>query len=128
MNLNEQYIHPQLAAALLYAQAKGKYTDPFTKLSVTSSSLSHIKTGRTSTCRQSVAIEFETHEPYQTACFRMDVDLCDKDAHIQMIGKGFHDIYVFPSDADALELWLVQFKFYLRSEFAKDNTKDNTND
>jgi len=121
-NVSNEYIAPQLAAALLYAQARDNFKAPFTRLTMSSSSHSYNKNGKAYTCTQSFQIQFESPEPYQASSYRMDVDLCDKQGHVQMKGKGMDDIYVFPSDADALELWLVQFKFYLRSQFAKDNT------
>jgi hypothetical protein len=124
MQLINTYVHPQDIAKRAYHHFRGQFNQHFTNMSISSSSYSHNQNGKSRTCTQICTVELERKEPYQLCTFRMDVDMAGSQANIQIIGAGVHDVYVFPSDADALELWLIQFRCHLRKEFNKDNNND----
>ncbi|CAB4144960.1 hypothetical protein UFOVP657_14 [uncultured Caudovirales phage] len=124
MQLINTYVHPQDIAKRAYQHFRGQFNQHFTNMQISSSSYSYNKQGVAKTCTQICTVELERLEPYQACTFRMDVDMAGDQANIQIIGSGVHDLYVFPSDADALELWLIQFKTHLRKEFSKDNNND----
>ena len=124
MQLSNHYVHPQDVARKTYQHFRGQFNQHFTDMSMSSSSYSYNKNGKAKTCTQICTIELGQSEPYQSCTFRMDVDMIGDQANIQIIGSGIHDVHVFPSDADALELWLIQFKCHLRKEFSKDQNND----
>jgi hypothetical protein len=125
MTLSNEYITPQFAAETLYEFVRKPWTHAFTRMGMSMSSRSFDKPRQSLTCTQTCRIEFETFEPYQAHVIRIDVDLCGKEGQVTVHGAGIHSQYVFPSDADTLELWLIQFRCFLRKEFSKDK---NNND
>jgi len=124
MQLINTYVHPQDIAKKAYHHFREQFNQHFDFMSISSSSYSANSHGRAKTCTQICTVELERKDPYQSCRFRMDVDIAGTDANIQIIGSGVHDLYIFPSDADALELWLIQFKCHLRKEFSKDQNND----
>lgn len=124
MNLSNQYIAPQEAATLVYGYLRGRFDHPFDSMSFQSSGHSFNRNGKAKTSYHLCTVEMERNEPYQSCGVRVDVDLYDDHGKIQFQGSGMHSLYVFPSDADALELWLIQFKCHLRKEFSKDKDND----
>lgn len=125
MTLSNEYITPSDAAAAMYEHARGKYTHAYTRMAIAMSSRSFDKNGKSMTSTQMCDVELETLEPYQAYRFQIDVSLVGKDGQVTIAGPSIQSQYVFPSDADTLELWLVQFRCFLRKEFSKDK---NNND
>lgn len=123
MNLSNEYIAPQEAAEAVYSHARGKYLHAFTDLLLTSSSRSYDKNGKSRICTQHCTVELTTKEPYQIYVLHIDVELRGKDGQVHIHSAGIDSINVFPSDTDTLELWMTQFKCFMRREFEKD--KDN---
>jgi hypothetical protein len=124
MNLNNHYIAPQSAAATVYAHTRSHYTHAFTRMCISSSSRSFDKPNNALTLTQTCKIEFETFEPYQAYLLRIDVDLQGDQGEVHMHGANLDTRYVFPSDSNALELWLVQFKYFVRNTFGEDKNND----
>jgi hypothetical protein len=124
MILNDYYIAPQLAAANVYAHTRSGYTHAFTKMNLSSSSRSFDKPNNALTLTQTCTVELESFEPFQAYSLRIDVDLQGNQGHVYMHGAGIDTRYVFPSDSNALELWLVQFKYFVRKEFGEDKNND----
>ena len=124
MTLNYEYITPQFAAEAVYEFVRTPWKHKFERLTMSMSSRSFDKNGKSMSCKQSCKIEFERHEPYQDFLMTVSADMCDKEGQITVNGAGIHSQYVFPSDADSLELWLVQFRCHLRKEFQRDKDND----
>jgi hypothetical protein len=124
MNLSNEYITPSDVAAAVYEHARGKYTHAFTRMGISSSARSFDKPNNALTLTQTCKIEFETFEPYQAYLLRIDVDLQGNQGEVHMHGANLDTRYVFPSDSDALELWLVQFKYFVRKTFGEDKNND----
>lgn len=123
MTLNNHYIAPQSAAALIYAHARQGYTHAFTRMSMRTGITSFDK-DKAYALTQTLRVELETYEPYQAYQFTVDCDLIDKEeGQIRINGAHFHEVYVFPSDADAIEAWLTTFRMWLRTQMKED--KDN---
>ena len=125
MTLSNEYIPPRDVAQAAYNYARSLYTHGFTRMGMSMSSRSFDKNGKSMTCTQRCSVELETLEPYQAYVFHIDVELCGKEGRVTLTGAGIHSLYTFPSDADTLELWLVQFRCFLRKEFSMDK---NNND
>jgi hypothetical protein len=124
MILNDYYIAPQLAAATVYAHMRSGYTHAFTRMGISSSARSFDKPNNALTLTQTCKVELETFEPYQAYLLFIDVDLRGNQGEVCMHGSNLDTRYVFPSDSNALELWLVQFKYYLRNMFGEDKNND----
>jgi len=124
MTLINEYITPHFAAESVYEFVRKPWTHAFTRMGMSMSSHSFDKTSQSLTCTQTCRIELETYEPFQAYVIRIDVDLVGKEGQITVHGAGIHSQYVFPSDADTLELWLIKFRCFLRKEFSKDKNND----
>jgi|PlaIllAssembly_1097288.scaffolds.fasta_scaffold264607_2 hypothetical protein len=124
MTLSNHYIAPQSAAALIYAHARSGYTHAFTRLGMRSGITSFDKDS-TYALTQTLRVELETYEPYQAYQFTVDCDLIDKtEGQIRIHGAHFNEVYVFESDADAIEAWLTQFRMWLRVQMKEDKNND----
>lgn len=124
MNLTNEYITPQFAAEAVYEFARTPWKHKFQRLTMKLSSHSFEKTEKVMTCSQTCRIEFESYEPYQNCAMTISADIRNKEGIVTVHGAGIHSQHVFPSDADCLELWLVQFRCFLRREFQKDKDND----
>ena len=124
MNLSNHYIAPQSAAILIYAHARMGYTQAFTRLGMRSGVTSFDK-DKTYALSQTLRVELERYEPYQAYQYTVDCDLIDKEeGQIRIHGAHFNEVYVFPSDADAIEAWLTQFRMWLRAQMKEDKNND----
>jgi len=124
MNLRNEYIAPQLAASLVYAHARQGYTHAFTRMGMRTGVTSFDK-DRPYALTQTLRVELETYEPYQAYQFTVDCDLIDKtEGQVRINGAHFHEVYVFESDANAIEAWITQFRMWLRSQLEKDTNND----
>ena len=112
MNLNNHYIAPQSAAVTVYAHMRSHYTHAFTRMCISSSSRSFDKPNNALTLT------------YQAYLLYIDVDLQGDQGEVHMHGANLDTRYVFPSDSNALELWLVQFKYFVRKTFGEDKNND----
>lgn len=124
MNLSTEYIAPQLAASLVYAHARQGYTHAFTRMSMRTGVTSFDK-DNTPTITQSLRVELLSYEPYQAYQFTIDCDLVDKKyGQVRINGAHLHEVYMFESDADAIEAWLTTFRMWLRTQMKEDKNND----
>ena len=124
MIVNYEYVTPQFAAEAVYEFVRLPLKHKYERLKMQTSCHSFDKNGKCMSVKQSCRIEFERYEPYHDYVMTVSVDMCDFEGQITVLGAGIWSQYVFPSDPDSLELWLVQFRCFLRKEFQKDKDND----